>query len=208
MSDTPALVFDRLRPVTFAIDREARTVTGLAVPFGDVGDNGFGRYRFSKGSLTWGKVKFLRDHAWSNAIGLVELTETDEGLVMAASIRPTASGDEYLALATPDADGNAVYDGLSIGLDFAAKFEEAEDGVFDCVSGVVQEVSGTPIPAFENAQVRSVVASRATHNRKESAVMDDENTNEPDAFSKADGEKLSADVAQLATKLAELGDVK
>lgn len=201
--NTTNRTFDRVAPVAFTVSQETRTIRGLAVPFGVVGNNGFGRYRFTKGSLDWGKVKYLTGHDWSQAVGNVELTETDEGLEMVAKIARGARGDEVLALTE---DG--VYDGLSIGLTHNARFEEDDDGVFDCVSATVLEVSGTPIPAFTDAQVRSVAASAApTTTSKESTTMTDP-IEAPPAFSQTDGAALMAQVQTLTEKLAELEKVK
>jgi HK97 family phage prohead protease len=159
-------IFDRMARVTFSVSKESRTIKGLAVPFGVVGDNGFGRFRFSRGTLAWSKVKYLDQHNWSQAVGTVKFEETDDGLVMSAKIAPGPRGDQILALTEPDPEtGEAVYDGLSIGLADDAEFEQAEDGVFDCLGATVLEVSGTPIPAFQDAQVTSVAAS-AVPNRK------------------------------------------
>jgi HK97 family phage prohead protease len=151
-----AQTFDRGAPVTFAVGKETRTIKGLAVPFGVVGNNGFGSYRFSKGSLDWTKVKYLVQHEWAQAVGVVEFEETDEGLLMTAKVARGARGDEVLTLTE---DG--VYDGLSIGLSGDARFDQDEDGVWNCLSATVLEVSATPLPAFESAQVRSVAASAA-----------------------------------------------
>lgn len=151
-----AHTFDRAAPVSFAVTKETRTIKGLAVPFDVVGNNGFGSYRFTRGSLDWAKVKYLVQHEWSQAVGTVEFEETDEGLLMTAKVARGARGDEVLSLTE---DG--VYDGLSIGLDSAARFDQDDDGVWNCLSASVLEVSATPLPAFEQAQVRSVAASAA-----------------------------------------------
>jgi HK97 family phage prohead protease len=204
---TDNLIFDRQSKVTFKVDRETRTIRGLAVPYGDVGDNGFGKYRFTKGSLDWSKVKYLLDHAWGEAVGTVKFEETDEGLIMAARIAKGRKGDNALDLHAIDEEtGEAVYDGLSIGLAHGAEFKESEDGVFDAVHATVIEVSGTPFPAFTNAQVRSVAASAAS-TRKE-PMMGDENNEAPVSFSQEDGSALMAKVQSLTEKLAELEKIK
>ena len=148
--------FDRLAPVTFEVAKESRTIKGLAVPFDVVGNNGFGSYRFTKGTLSWAKVKYLIQHEWSQAVGTVEFEETNEGLLMTAKVARGSRGDELLSLTE---DG--VYDGLSIGLDGNARFDQDDDDVWNAVSATVLEVSATPLPAFNDAQVRSVAASAA-----------------------------------------------
>lgn len=214
---------DRLAAVTFAVSKESRTIKGLAVPFGVVGNNGFGSYRFGKGVLDWSKVKYLTDHDWSQAVGNVEFEETDEGLLMTAKIARGSRGDEVLNLTE---DG--VYDGLSIGLSNDARFEQDDNGVYDCVSATVLEVSGTPIPAFKDAQVRSVAASAAptkenTMKCTKCGVVHAANVTDCDpttlaafqsaqqsgtTFSQADGEKLVADVVELSQKIADLEKIK
>lgn len=202
------ITLDRLAVVKFEVNAETRTIRGLAVPFGPVGDNGFAKYRFAKGVLNWDKVKYLDQHDWSQACGVVTFVETDEGLDMTAKVAPGARGDQLLALTMPDPDtGEAVYDGLSIGLGYDAVFEEAEDGVYDCVEATVLEVSGTPIPAFKEAQVRSVAASAAQ--KKENEMTDTQVENEASAtFSKAEGDKLMEQVAEFSAKIAELEKIK
>ena len=100
MNDT--LIFDRQTGVKFEVNTETRTIRGLAVPFDVVGNNGYGAYRFTKDSLDWAKVKLLEQHDWSQAIGTVALTVTDEGLEMTAKVAPGARGDQHLG---PDAVG-------------------------------------------------------------------------------------------------------
>lgn len=202
------LTFDRQSAVTFAVSKETRTIRGLAVPYGAVGNNGFGSYRFARGTLDWSKVKYLKGHDWSEAVGTVQFEETDEGLEMVAKIARGARGDEILALTEPDPDtGEAVYDGLSIGLSNDARFEQDDDGVFNCISATVLEVSGTPIPAFTDAQVRSVAASAAP-NEKEQNMPENENENETPSFSQKEGIALMASVQSLTEKIAELEKIK
>lgn len=207
--------FDRQASVTFAVSQESRTIKGLAVPYGVVGNNGYGSYRFSKGSLDWTKVKYLTHHMWDQAVGTVEFEDTDEGLIMTAKIARGARGDEVLALTEA-----GVYDGLSIGLSYSARFEQDDDGVYDCISATVLEVSGTPLPAFKDAQVRSVAASAAHNPPKENnmectkcakvhaAGVTACETSAGAAFSQADGAKLMGDVQSLTEKFAELEKVK
>jgi len=206
-------ILDRQSAVTFKVSKDTRTIKGLAVPFGVVGSNGFGKYRFEKGSLDWEKVKYLTHHDWTQACGNVELEETDEGLLMTAKIARGARGDEVLALTE-----EGVYDGLSIGLSRTARFEMDDDGVYVCVSATVQEVSGTPVPAFKDAQVRSVAAS-AARNQKGNAmkcskcgkvhadgVVECQTT--PESFSAEAGTALAARVDELVEKIDNLAKFK
>lgn len=172
------LTFDNPHPVTFRVNQETRTIRGLALPFGDVGNNGYAAWSFAKGTLTWGKVKVLDGHDWSKAVGVAELTEGDQGVEMTARIARGARGDEVLALAE---DG--VYDGLSIGLGEDTKFDTV-DGVNHVTEAVVQEVSLTPIPAFERASVTSVAASAAP-TKEGRPAMGDTDSKTPEVAPKA-----------------------
>lgn len=163
----PDMIIDNPAPVRFSVDQQRRTIVGLAVPYGEVGANWSGQWRFGKGALRWDKVKVLDGHNWDRAVGTATLEDTDEGPVMTAHIARGARGDEMLALAE---DG--VYDGLSIGLADGLDYETDDQGVRDVKSARIREVSLTPFPAFENAQIRSVAASAAP-NRKEQAAMPD-----------------------------------
>lgn len=167
MTDNLFVNFDNPNGVTFEVNEETRTIRGLALPFGDVAQNGDGQWSFAKGSLTWGKVRLLNGHDWSQLLGVAELSETDEGLVMSAKVAPGPRGDEVLALAQMGA-----LDGLSVGLGNDLK-ATLKNGVNHVKSGTVREVSTTPIPAFQRAAIRSVAAS-AAHKGKE-PVMGDEN---------------------------------
>jgi len=210
-----SLTFDRQAAVTFAVSKDARTITGLAVPYGVVGNNGYGSYRFTKGSLDWSKVKYLTHHDWEQAVGTVEFEETDEGLLMTAKIARGSRGDEVLALTEA-----GVYDGLSIGLSNDSRFEQDDDGVFNCLSGTVLEVSGTPIPAFKDAQVRSVAASAAQSKENirmkcnkcgkahADGIVECQAAPTADVFSAEQGASLATKVDELTKKIDGLADIK
>lgn len=146
----------------FKVDEHARTVTGLAVPFGVVGDNGWARWRFHDGSVKWtdpSRVKLLVNHDYAQAIGkAIKLTSTPEGVVGTFKVARGAEGDRVLGLA---ADG--VLDGMSIGVDLNADgFHPNPDdpGLFEVFSAALRETSLTPVPAFDDARVSDVAASR------------------------------------------------
>lgn len=188
--------FDNPQGVTFEVDEETRTIRGLALPYGDVGDNGMGKWSFAPGSLTWDKVKLLDAHEWSRILGVVELEDTDEGLVMSAKVARTNLGDEVLALAEMGA-----IDGLSVGLDNELTYE-TRDGVNHVTAGRVAEVSTTPIPAFANAAIRSVAASAAS--TQEGTTPMAEQTAEV-----AEAQFTALDkIKELETKVAQLADMK
>jgi HK97 family phage prohead protease len=139
-----------------SVDRETRTIRGLAVPFGVEGVKGGKRWMFSKGTVRpygdgvssvkmWG----LHDKALASGVAF-ELDETDEGLVAAFKVSNTPEGDKALTLAE---DG--VWDGLSIGPHETAKFQ-LRNGVYHAVDVPIHEISLTPAPVFGGARVRSV----------------------------------------------------
>jgi HK97 family phage prohead protease len=141
----------------FAVDQAARTITGLAVPYGVTARRNGRTYQFSQGSLTWAepsRVKLLIQHDRSQAVGRgVTFEDGPDGLRVTFKIARTPEGDRALVLAE---DG--VYDGLSIGLLDDAQFSE-RSGVWHSGQGnILAEVSLTPSPAFDSARVSAVVA--------------------------------------------------
>ncbi|MGW5402636.1 phage portal protein, partial [Streptomyces sp. NPDC003952] len=159
--------------VTFKVDRESRTITGLAVPYGAVAESGGMSWSFSKGTLTYAdakRVKLLVSHDWGRAIGYAsKLEDTDEGLMASFKVARGAAGDEALSMAE---DG--VWDGLSIGVAAGGRFD-VKDGVNHAVSAPLVEISLTPAPAYDAARVTSV-AAEAAHTRKDSPVENETKT--------------------------------
>lgn len=208
MPDQPLknLRLDNPRTVTFEVNEAARTIKGLALPFGDVGDNGSSKFTFTAGSLTWGKVKVLDGHDWAKAAGTATLDETDEGVVMTAKIARGARGDELLSLAQ---DG--VYDGLSVGLGNDVQADEI-DGVYHVKAATVREVSLTPTPAFERAQVTSVAASKSpaapTKENDMPEKIEEKTTPAQVAFSAEEGTALATKLTELEKKIDGLAEMK
>lgn len=147
----------------FSVDRSARIVEGLAVPYGKTASKWGVTYRFERGALQWktpGRVKLLRDHDTRQAIGRAEqITDTSTGLKVRFKVARGTAGDEALSLAE---DG--VLDGMSIGIDFDLATDTVPDpkhkaGVLVRRSDL-REVSLTAMPAFDDARVSKVAASR------------------------------------------------
>jgi len=191
-----SLVFiDNPHTVTFAVDRETRTIRGRALPFGEVGNG----WSFSAGTLNWAeKVKGLDGHDWASAFATTTLAEEDGGIDFVMKVARGARGDQMLTLAE---DG--VYDGASIGLAAGAGYEIDDAGIFHCTSGTIREVSLTPIPAFENAKVTSVAASAAPTTKETDKMPEDVKV-----FTADEGTALAAQVATLEAQLKELGEIK
>lgn len=147
----------------FTVDEQARTITGLAVPYGAVARSGGARWRFQAGSLKWrdpSRVKLLQDHDAKRAVGrAVKLDDRADGLWATFKVGRGTDGDAALESA---ADG--VRDGLSVGIDFT---DSPDDIVTDPADPTVQlvrraalrEVTLTAMPAFDDSRVTGVAAS-------------------------------------------------
>lgn len=142
----------------FRVDLEKRTIRGLAVPYGRVAKSKGKKWSFSKGSLTYedvSRVKLLDGHDWSKPIGrAISIEETPAGLVPTFSVINTPAGDEALLMAS-----EKVKDGLSIGVAEGGTYDERE-GVYFAVAAPLAHVALTPCPAFDDARVTAVAASK------------------------------------------------
>jgi HK97 family phage prohead protease len=172
-----AVTLDAAAPgATFKVNRETRTITGLAVPYGAVAESGGLAWSFSKGSLQYTdakRVKLLVSHDWSRAIGYAAVLEdTDAGLLASFKVARGAAGDEALSMAE---DG--VWDGLSIGVAAGGRFD-VRDGVNHAVAAPLVEISLTPAPAYDSARVTSVAAEAAHAKTETEAPVADETKTE------------------------------
>jgi HK97 family phage prohead protease len=160
-------------PVTFEVDRQARTIRGVALPFGDVGTSSTGdKFKFSRGSIRWGKPKLLNAHDWHQLSGTAEFEDTDDALMVVARVAKTARGDEQLALAEAGA-----LDSFSVGFANGMKAKRVGD-VFEVSDSEALEVSTTPLPGFERAAITGVTASKIP-NTKEDAMSGAAPTTDP-----------------------------
>ncbi|MCG3757376.1 phage portal protein [Amycolatopsis sp. Poz14] len=146
----------------FSVDAEKRTVSGLLVPWSKTAWSNYAKWSFSKDSLKWtdaSRVKLNREHDRAQAVGYaLKLESTDEGLVGTFKIARGAAGDEVLSLAE-----DKVLDGFSIEADFedGSWGRDPDDDMVRLVSSA--RLVGTAItaaPAFDDARVTSVAASR------------------------------------------------
>lgn len=148
----------------FRVNRDKRTISGLLVPWNTIARSGFAKYRFSRGSLNWAeesRVKLNREHDRREAVGVAtRLQSTPNGLDGSFRIARGDEGDRVLSLAE---DG--VLDGFSIEAEFA---EDGSSWARDPDDDMVRVVSDarlvgvaiTASPAFDDARVSSVAASR------------------------------------------------
>jgi phage head maturation protease len=149
---------------TFTVDAAARTVAGLAVPYGVASTrNLFGNaFVFEAGSLAWSdtaRVKHFRDHVVPIGKAL-SLSSGADGLAAVLDVQPGVTGDELLSAAA-----HGTYDGLSVGVAFSddpadGDITIADDGTVTVHRATLQEISTTATPAFDDARVSTVRASR------------------------------------------------
>jgi HK97 family phage prohead protease len=138
-------------------DEPSRTITGIAVPYGETAIVSDGQaVRFEQGALPVdGKApKLFMYHDSSQPVGLVTAREdTDMGMLFSARISTTAAGDEALTLAL---DG--VLDSVSVGVN-PTKFRYDDEGTMIVEAADWLELSLVPIPAFAGAEIEKVYAS-------------------------------------------------
>lgn len=156
--------------VPVEVDTEARTITGLAVPYGPVGHSSVGPVTFAQGDLRLpeqtGRVKFLEQHDTERSNGYAtSLEDTPAGLRAAFAVAEGPEGDQALAMAK---DGRR--DGLSVGVildaDVVAELLEKwweDDDTPTAARGELIEVSQVTIPAFADARVDGSAALAASH---------------------------------------------
>jgi uncharacterized protein len=155
--------------VTFGVELRAgddggdgRTLTGLAIPYGEVTlysghPAAAGGERFARGSLKRtiahrkGRLpKLFRNHAHDVAIGVaIDMRDADEGVFASWRIADTPAGNAAL-----QEFREGVLDSLSVG--FRAIRETMVDGVREIREAHLLEVSLVPMPAYAGAQVLSV----------------------------------------------------
>ena len=138
-------------------DNPTRTITGVAVPYGETATVSDGtQVRFEQGALpVEGKApKLFMYHDSSQPVGLVtERVDTPEGMMFAARISATAAGDEALTLALA-----GVLDSVSVGIN-PTRFSYDEEGTMIVTAAEWLELSLVPIPAFAGAVIENVLAS-------------------------------------------------
>lgn len=148
---------------TFSVDTAKRTIEGVALPYGRTAEQGGLKWRFRRGALKFSdvsRVKLLRDHDYGQPLGrAVELRDGPNGFRARFTVAPGAEGDRALELAD-----HGVLDGLSVGVDFDMARDTVpdpdEEGVILVRRATLREVSLTAMPAFDDARVTRVTASR------------------------------------------------
>lgn len=148
----------------FKADSTKRTISGMAVPWDTVARSGGFKWAFAPGSLHWsdaGRVKLDKDHGYGTEFGKATvLTNAEAGLWSSFKVARGSSGDDALGLAE---DG--VYDGLSIYVNFEGEGDgwiphPDDDTVRYVQSATLRKVALTAMPAFDDARVQHVAATR------------------------------------------------
>jgi hypothetical protein len=198
------------------VDVERRTITGLAVPYNKIASKYGMKFRFRPGSLQYAdvsRIKHLKDHF--TPVGLHEsVTETKAGPVVKLKVLDGPAGspakverDQLLY----DAE-HGLYDGLSIGVDFSLdpKVGDVEwnekDQVYDVKRADWRETSSTPMPAFDDARVTKVAASR-TNQKGRSGMPDEQESTETQTTPPAAG-GVSLNQDQITALLSRPGAIQ
>jgi len=177
-----------------AVDAEARTITGLVLPYGVLAKRtSAGAILFRAGSLQHHpdlkRVKLLIDHDQTRSVGYcTRLDQTDAGVLGTFHVPDGADGDDALAKAR---DG--VRDGLSVGADLLMKHQAADGSHAVVTRSHLNEVSLVALPAFGDARVVTVHASQ--HPQGEPPMTTTETTEAPEtgtAVQTATGQALQA----------------
>lgn len=182
-----------------SVNEEARTVSGLAVPYKRSVNVGGYNESFEPGAIEdVSETKLFWNH--SEPIGrVVKGEDTDEGFLIEAVISKTSRGDEAYTLVK---DG--VINKFSVGFTPVEHRMDGDDVVRTKVN--LMEVSLVPFPAYKDANLLSVrelagTADRnsAITNEKEN-IMDNENKNAPESA------ELREAVEVLERKVAVLSE--
>lgn len=173
-SDSGAQTFT-FETAEFKVSAEKRTISGLLLPYGPIGRNRQGRWRFAPGSIEWNKsavsrVKLNREHERVTLLGAAtEIRESEHGVSAAFKVARGPLGDQALMEAE-----DSVLDGLSAEVDILDYTTDPVDADVYLVTKARLTGAGlTGSPGFDDARVTSVAASR--HAGRES-TMDDATT--------------------------------
>jgi HK97 family phage prohead protease len=165
--------------LSFRVNPERRTISGLAVPWGKVAKSGFAKWRFHPGSLRWSdvsRIKLNMSHDHKEAVGVAtRLQNSAAGLDVTFKVARGTEGDRALSLAE-----DRVLDGFSIEVDFEDEdgwMPDPEDEDVRLVkSGRLGGVALTAFPAFDDARVDRVAAMKAAAKMEE--VMAEDKTDD------------------------------
>jgi len=147
-----------------AANSSKRELTGVIVPFGQVGHTNMGDVVFQQGSLKIGEgIKLFTEHDMTRPIGkLSRYEEDDKGIVGTFKIARTNAGDDALAEAQ-----EGLRTGFSVGAMIDDYVTKGEQVIVN--EATLKEVSHVTFPAFgEYAQITEVAASAEPSQPQES----------------------------------------
>ncbi len=194
----------------FQVDAQRRTITGLLLPWGKVANNGFAKWRFTEGSVSWSavnRVKLNLHHDSTELVGVAtRLQSATRGLMGTFKVGRGPEGDRALEKAE---DG--ILDGFSVEVDFDSFDSWQPDPTDESVRLVRQAnlrgVALTGTPAFDDARLTSVKASR---NQKGTHMPTNQGTGQPDAanfdfdgYMSGLADKITESHKSLTTQLSE-----
>ena len=152
---------------SFRVNEAKRTISGMVVPWRKIALSGGYRWRFSENSLRWlpnqlDRVKLNLGHDRYQSVGFAAAARnTSVGLDLTFKIAEVPEGDRAIALAAGKA-----WDGLSVEIDFEDQFgDDWQEDPNDRTTRLVHQaklmhVALTPAPAFDDARVAAVAASK------------------------------------------------
>jgi HK97 family phage prohead protease/HK97 family phage major capsid protein len=177
-----------------AANSSKRELTGVIVPFGQVGHTNMGDVVFQQGSLKIGEgIKLFTEHDMTRPIGkLSRYEEDDKGIVGTFKIARTNAGDDALAEAQ-----EGLRTGFSVGAMIDDYVTKGEQVIVN--EATLKEVSHVTFPAFgEYAQITEVAASADTSQPTESEETIVSNEVTPEVV-----EEVAAEVAAPAVEAQE-----
>lgn len=178
-----------------AVDTETRTITGLAVPYGQVTNVGDFQEKFERGAFGDDVTDVKLFYGHENPIGLVTKgRDTEQGYEIEARISKTAKGDEVYELLR---DG--VLNKFSVG--FIPVEDRDEDGVVVRTKVNLKEVSVVPFPAYDGAQILAVRNDDASTNSEAPLT---ENSNKEQSKMTEINYAVATDVEDLRSSIDEL----
>jgi HK97 family phage prohead protease len=161
--ETVRVQFDAPSTEDFQVDTERRTITGLILPWGKIANNGVARWRFLPGSVTWSdpsRVKLNLHHISTDLVAYAtRLQSAQRGLMATFKVDRSPEGDRALQKAE-----DKVLDGFSVEVDFESpdswQPDPTDEGVRLVHQSALRGVALTGTPAFDDARLTSVKASR------------------------------------------------
>lgn len=149
--------------LTASVDFAARTITGLALPYGVLArSTSAGPVLFAAGSIRYhpdlSRIKLLREHRADDVIGYCTAIATDQtGVTTTFTVAAGPAGDTALAEASA-----RLRDGLSIGVDYDQAHMSTDKSHTIVTSAILREVSLVSLPAYDDARVLTIHASATT----------------------------------------------